>query len=118
MSHRPRVFSSRKARTILIAVALISLMFGFTKVTKTPSSNIKLDAFGICSGYSLKLLDQIPKSALDAVYKYLEDYQSVTILGNLTEVDPVLESSEPHLCPQSLDSLTIPPVQERVYLTK
>lgn len=93
-------------------------MFGFTKVTKTPSSNIKLDAFGICSGYSLKLLDQIPKSALDAVYKYLEDYQPVTILGNLSEVDPVLESSTPHLCPQSLDSLTIPPVQERVYLTK
>ena len=118
MENRLRLFGSRKARTILIAVALMSLMLGITKVANTPSSNKKLDAFGICSGYSLKLLDQIPKGALDAVYKYLEDYQPVTILSNISEVDPVLESSVPHLCPKPLDSLTVPPVQERVYLTK
>ena len=99
MRNRPRLFSSRKGRTILIAVALISLIFGINKITNTPSSNIKLDAFGICSGYSLKLLDQIPKGAIDAVYKYLEDYQPVTILGNFSEVDPVLESTSPHRCP-------------------
>ena len=100
MRHRPRLFSSRKARTVLIAVALISLMFGIAKVSNTPTSNKKLDAFGICSGYGLKLLEQIPKGALDAVDKYLEDYQPVTILGNFSEVDPVLESSTPHRCPE------------------
>lgn len=100
MRNRQSLLSSRRGRTILIAVALISLIFGITKVTNTPSSNIKLDAFGICSGYSLKLLDHIPKGAIDAVYKYLEDYQPVTILGNFSEVDPVLESSTPHRCPE------------------
>lgn len=118
MTNRPRLFSSRKALSIFIAVALISLMFGIFKAADTSSSNKKLDAFGICSGYSLKLLDQIPEGALDAVYKYLKDYQPVTILSNISEVNPVLEPSVPHLCPKPLDSLTVPPVQERVYLTE
>ena len=100
MGHRPRLFSSRKGRTILITVALISFVLGITKITNTPSSNKKLDSFGVCSGYSLRLLDQIPKGALDAVYKYLQGYQPVTILGNFSEVDPVLESSTPHRCPE------------------
>lgn len=100
MRNQSRFFATRKGRTILIAVALISLIFGISKVTNTTSSNKKLDAFGICSGYSLKLLDRIPKGALDAVLKYLQGYQPVTILGNFSEVDPVLESSTPHRCPE------------------
>jgi len=118
MRNQSRLFESRKARTIFIAVTLIGLLFGISKATNTPSSNKKLDTFGVCGGYSLKLLDQIPKDAINAVYKYLEAYQPVTTLGNISEVDPVLESSTPHLCPKSLDSLTIPLVQEQVYLTK
>lgn len=100
MRNSPRLFESRKVRTILIALALIGLVIGFSKATDSPSSKKKIDVFGVCSGYSLKLLDRIPKGALDAVYKYMEDYQPVTILGNFSEVDPVLESSTPHLCPE------------------
>jgi|GEM_PF-6960946 len=100
MRNRQSLLSTRKVRSILIAVALISFVLGITKITNTPSSNKKLDSFGVCSGYSLKLLDQIPKGALDAVYKYLQGYQPVTILGNFSEVDPVLESSTPHRCPE------------------
>ncbi len=82
------------------------LVVGIFQAAYTLSSHRKRNAFGVCGGYDQKLLDEILVGVIRAVYKYLDAYQPVTILGNISAVDPKLESTAPidvqkcHISPQ------------------
>lgn len=74
-------------------------------------SNIR---FGKCDGFGLELQKMIPKEAISAGKKLLNNLKPID-LGNYSLVDVVAESTVPHLCDGNLYSGKIPPGANTAY---
>lgn len=88
---KKRAVVSLALSALLIATAL------FVFVSSNSDSRVH-DAVGICGGFSMKPVDEIPTAAIRAAKVYLKTDFGVGVADYALPVDPVRESSVPHRC--------------------
>lgn len=94
----PFGFERNKSKRSLLTLTAIAILVAVLGVLHAVLPARVHDAFGICGGYSLKLLDELPVGVIQAARIYFKDYRPVEFVGNVSAVDPIRESTVPHRC--------------------
>lgn len=106
---------SRKLSLVFISLLVLASTIGVYQFTSIQGLH---DVFGVCGGYSSKLLDEIPTDVVIATDAYFKDVQPVSFLGSISAVDPVRESMVPHRCIGVPEDPTISKQEEEILVTE
>ena len=79
----------------LSVLVIAALLFAFLTAHSRKRVN---DAIGICGGFSMKPVEEIPTAAIQAASVYLRTERAVGVLSYALPVDPIRESTVPHRC--------------------
>ncbi len=100
-------------RGLIVVSLLLSVSFlavgtiVFAKAQKDHSPWRVVNGWGICGGYGTKYLKEIPTEIYSPIYDFLHiphnRIGAITAYDEVTAVDPIKESSIPHICTNKLN---------------
>jgi len=85
----------RPAVLAVFALVIVATLFVFLSVSSPKQVH---DTVGICGGFSMKPIDEIPTAAIKAAKAYLKTEMAVGVSDYALPVDPIRESSVEHRC--------------------
>ena len=85
----------RPAVLAVFALVIVATLFVFLSVSSPKQVH---DTVGICGGFSMKPIDEIPTAAIKAAKAYLKTEMAVGVSDYALPVDPMRESSVAHRC--------------------
>ena len=89
---------SKGPRRIIPLLSILLIVLGFISFLALRPTNQIQNGMGICRGFGMQQIDNIPTAVIRAASLYLKTDMAVGVIANATPVDPIRESSAPHRC--------------------